>query len=359
MGEIVLDGVTKTFPDTVPALDHVVLRIDDGEFFGLVGPSGCGKSTVLRLIAGLESPTAGRIFLGERDVTDWPERDRHVGMVTQQNQLLHHLSAARNVSFPLEVRDPNGEIARVLDRVRDEAAMLGIEHLLDRSPAKLSEGERRLVQLARAVVSSPSTLLLDEPLANLEDQVRMRLRNDVVSVQRSRSLTTVMATASQQDAMAMCDRIAVLFDGIVHQVGDPYDVYDHPATTSVAAFFGEPAMNLLHATVQPDGALDVLGVTLRTARQVPEPGADVIVGVRPDEVILGGALDDTIEVGVVATEPLGHVTHVHAETRRGSRFNCVMRGAPPPLGTTLDVGLPGHRVHLFEAISGDALSHPA
>ncbi|MEM9515497.1 MAG: ABC transporter ATP-binding protein [Actinomycetota bacterium] len=359
MGEIVVDRVTKTFPGTVPALDDVALHIDHGEMFGLVGPSGCGKSTVLRLIAGLDQPTAGRIFIGGRDVTEWPERDRHVGMVTQQNQLLHHLTAARNVAFPLEVRDPDTHDDHILDRVHTEAALLGIEHTLDRSPSKLSEGERRRVQLARAVVSSPATLLLDEPLSNLEDQVRLTLRNDLMSVQRNRGLTTVMATAGQQDAMAMCDRVAVLFDGIVHQIGDPFEVYDRPATTSVAAFFGEPAMNLLPATIEPDGAFSVLGVRVVSPRTIPTRGPEVIVGVRPDEVVVGGALDAAIEVGVVATEPLGHVTHVHAETRRGDRFNCVLRGAPPPIGTTLDIGLRPDRVHVFEPISGDALVHPA
>ncbi len=359
MGAIVVDRVTKAFPDTVPALDDMSLRIDDGELFGLVGPSGCGKSTVLRLIAGLDRPTAGRIFIGERDVTDWPERDRHVGMVTQQNQLLHHLTAARNVAFPLEVRDPNSHEDHILDRVHAEASLLGIEHTLDRSPSKLSEGERRRVQLARAVVSSPSTLLLDEALANLEDQVRLTLRNDLVSVQRDRGLTTVLATANQQDAMAMCDRVAVLFDGIVHQIGNPFDVYDRPATTSVAAFFGEPAMNLLPATIEADGAFSVLGVRVVSPRAIPTDSAEVIVGVRPDEVVIGSALDSAIEVGVVATEPLGHITHIHGETRRGHRFNCVLRGAPPPVGTTLDIGLRPDRVHVFEPISGDALVHPS
>ena len=249
------------------------------------------------------------------------------------------------------------------DLVELEAAQLGIGHLLDRKPSTLSEGERRLVQLARCIVRSPSTLLMDEPLANLEDQVRLRLRGEIVRIHRERGLTTVMATANQHDAMAMSDRIGVLFDGVLDQVGTPFDVYDRPATARVAAFFGEPGMNILPARVRwrsGERVVDVLGVELRLRTPLVDAyvDQDILVGVRPEDLVAGGPVDESIEVHIKAVEPLGHQTMVETLTSGGVRVDCVLPGMPPPVGTTLDLAIPSGRVHLFDAITGQAIIHP-
>ena len=225
--------VTKTYEDGQLALDGFDLTIEPGELFSLVGPSGCGKTTVLRILSGLESPTAGQVWLGERNITTLETRERGLAMITQQNQLLNKRTAAGNIRFPLEVRDPRTWTHTPDELLEFEASHLNIKDLLDRKASTLSEGERRIVQLARCIIKSPSTLLMDEPFAYLEDQIRLRLRADIVRIHRDRGLTTIMATASQHDAMAMSDRIGVLIDGILHQVGTPSDVYDRPETADI------------------------------------------------------------------------------------------------------------------------------
>jgi multiple sugar transport system ATP-binding protein len=356
--------VTKSWADDPPALDHLNLTVEPGEFVSLVGPSGCGKTTALRILGGLESPTSGRVYLGGRDITALPTRDRNFGLVTQQNQLIKHLTAARNIKFPLEMRDPEGDHGSFDDRLAGEARALGITHLLDRSPKHMSEGERRIVQLARAVIGTPSTLLLDEPFGYLEDQVRLRLRGDIMRIHADRGLTSLMVTASQHDAMAMSDRIVVLFDGVVHQIGTPRDVYERPATSRVARFFGEPPMNVVPAPVTAGGGgrqVEILGrsVPVWTPLVDAYHGRTVLVGFRPEDVVAGEAADVGIEVRVRATEPLGRMTLVEGVTRDGVRIDCTVPGAPPPLGLTLDLGLRPDRIHLFDPATELAVLHPA
>jgi multiple sugar transport system ATP-binding protein len=356
--------VTKSWDDDPPALDHLNLAVDPGELVSLVGPSGCGKTTALRILGGLESPTAGRVYLGERDITELPVRERNFGLVTQQNQLLKHMSAARNIRFPLEMRNPEGHRTAFDEHLAREAAALRITHLLDRSPKHMSEGERRVVQLARAVIGTPSILLLDEPFGYLEDQVRLRLRGDIVHINRERGLTTLMVTASQHDAMAMSDRIAVLFDGVIHQIGSPLDVYDRPATAQVARFFGEPPMNVVPARVVVDGdgrRLELLGRSLPVWTPLVDEYHDraILVGFRPEDVVAGDPADTGIEVRVRATEPLGRMTLVDGVTPHGVRIDCTVPGAPPPIGLTLDLGLRPERLHLFDPATGFAVLHPA
>jgi multiple sugar transport system ATP-binding protein len=204
---------------------------------------------------------------------------------------------------------------------------------------------------------------MDEPLAYLEDQIRLRLRADIMRVHHDRGLTTLMATASQDDAMAMSDRIVVMFDGVVHQVGAPFDVYDHPITAQVAAFFGEPGMNILPASVRLVGGeriVDLLGLRLRLWTPVLDDFAEqpILVGIRPEDLVPGGKTTESIEARVKAVEPLGRQTLTEACTPHGERIDCVLPGMPPPIGTTLDLGVPADRLHLFDPVTRRAIFHP-
>ena len=363
MNGIVFADVSKVYPDGPPALDDFNLAIDAGEMISLVGPSGCGKTTVLRILAGLEEPTAGRVFVGGRDFTGVETRDRGFALITQQNQLLGKRTAGGNIRFPLDVGDPRDRPDNRDELVDFEASHLRIGHLLDRKPSTLSEGERRVVQLARCIIRSPSTLLMDEPLAYLEDQIRLRLRADIMRVHVDRGLTTLMATASQDDAMAMSDRIVVMFDGVVHQVAEPFDIYDYPDTAQVAAFFGAPGMNVLPASVRSVGGeriVDLLGLELKLWTPLLDrfAGQPVLVGIRPEDLVPGGKATESIEVRVKAVEPLGRQTLTETQTRHGERIDCVLPGMPPPIGTTLDLGVPPNRLHLFDPVTQRAVFHP-
>ncbi len=361
--DLVLDDVTKAWPDSPPALDHLSLTIPAGQLVGLVGPSGCGKSTALRILAGFEEPTAGRVLLGTRDITRMDSRERHFGLITQQNQLLGHLTAGRNISMPLELRSQTATVDEIDRRLRREAGPLGIEHLLEQRASRLSAGQQRLVQLARAVIGAPVALLMDEPLAYLEDQVRLRLRAEIVRLHHERGLTSLLVTASQHDAMAMCDRIAVLFDGRLEQYASPADVYQRPATVEVARFFGEPPMNILTGRVDVIGGrrrISVLGrwVPVHTPEVDVYHGRDIVVGVRPEDLVAGQPMEESVEVTVEVTESVGFRTAVTASTAAGVRVECFTGGRGPRPGTVLDVQVPTDRLHLFDPATGLAILHP-
>ncbi|MEP1125434.1 MAG: ABC transporter ATP-binding protein [Ilumatobacter sp.] len=363
MQGIVLDDVTKAWPGAPAAVDHLDLAISAGEFVGLVGPSGCGKTTVLRILCGLEAPTSGRVLVGSRDITNIASRDRYFGLVTQQNQLLGHLSAGRNICFPLEVRQERATVGDIDQRLRREASRLGLESLLDRRPSTLSEGQRRRVQLARAVIGAPVALMLDEPLANLEDQVRARVRAEIVATHHDRGLTSLMATADQRDAMAMCDRIAVLVDGRLEQYATPADVYDRPATVDVADFFGEPSMNILAGRVDAGGGgrhVSVLGhrIPVTTSAIDPYHGGDVVVGVRPEDLVVGAPTTDGIEAVVRTTESVGYQTMVYAEAL-GVPVAFLTPGRAPRADTVLDLAIPPDRLHFFDPRTRMAIHHPS
>ena len=356
------DDVSVAYDAGPPALDHLDLTIGGGELFGLVGPSGCGKTTALRVLAGLERPTSGRIRHGGRDITKLPARKRRFGYVTQQNQLMDHLTTAGNIAFPLELA-PRRRGDRPRERAREEAARLGIEHLLDARPTTLSEGQRRLAQLARAIIGAPGGLLLDEPLGFLEQTARVRVRAAIAESHHERGLTSVMATADQGEAMHLCDRIAVLFDGVVEQVAPPQVVYARPATARVAAFFGEPEMNIVPAAVHvrgPDRFVEVLGhpVRLRTPELDVYAGRSVLVGIRPDDVEVGGPSDRSVGCLVERSEGHGSAARLRTVAPDGTTIRCSVGGRAPSFGAVLDVAFPADRLHLFDPSTGIAIHHP-
>src|SRR4051795_13135534 len=290
MGRVALDHVSKRFDD-VAAVDDLTLEVADEEFLVLLGPSGCGKSTALRMIAGLEEPSAGTITIGDRVVNDVEAKDRDVAMVFQSYALYPHMSVRKNIEFPLRSRRlPPAERTQL---VREAAESLALEPLLDRKPAQLSGGQRQRVALARAIVREPAAFLMDEPLSNLDAKLRVQTRAELVELQRRLQATVVYVTHDQVEAMTMGHRIAIMSDGVLQQVGAPQDVYAAPANLFVARFIGTPPMNTVPGPV------------------VGESDA-VVIGLRPEHLAFAGA--DAPEPGFDATvtvvESLGHERHV-------------------------------------------------
>jgi multiple sugar transport system ATP-binding protein len=308
MAGIELKEVVKTFPNGVRAVDGVDLTIEDGEFMVLVGPSGCGKTTLLRCIAGLEDVTDGAIFIGDRDVTDIPAKQRDIAMVFQNYALYPHMTVRRNLAFGLKVRGtPRKEIAV---RIAQAARLLGLEELMDRRPLALSGGQRQRVAMGRAIVRRPAVFLMDEPLSNLDAKLRVRVRADLARLHEQLGVTTVYVTHDQVEAMTLGERAAVMNAGTVQQVDTPQGLYWSPVNLFVAAFIGSPSMNLVEAHLA-EGALHFAGFALPLAAL----GADaaklpdrVILGIRPEhfaEVENCETPEWSIEGAVTVEENLG------------------------------------------------------
>jgi multiple sugar transport system ATP-binding protein len=311
VSEIVLDGITKIYPGGVRAVSEASLTIESGEFMVLVGPSGCGKSTLLRMIAGLEEVTEGVILIGERDVTDLAPRHRDIAMVFQNYALYPHISVRRNLGYGLKVRKaPKDEIDR---RVSQVARMLGLEELLERRPAELSGGQRQRVAMGRAIVREPAAFLMDEPLSNLDAKLRVGMRAELARLHERLRVTTVYVTHDQIEAMTLGERVTVMRDGFVQQVGEPQLLYRDPANLFVAAFIGSPSMNLVEATVE-NGTVSFAGERLPLApNRRPTRDGRMILGIRPEDLedveFADGGLP-AIEVDVAVLEELGAEVHV-------------------------------------------------
>ena len=252
MSAVLLSGIVKRFGD-VTAIAGVDLQVDSGEFLVVLGPSGCGKTTLMRTVAGLERPNQGSVHIGEREVTALPPRKRGIAMVFQSYALYPHMTVANNIAFPLKAQGRARSRAERDRRVRQAARKVSIDHLLDRRPRQLSGGERQRVAIARAIVTEPEVLLLDEPLSNLDAKLRAYARDELKFFQRELGITTIFVTHDQIEAMGLGDRIVVMEQGLVQQVGPPQAIYDRPANTFVATFLGSPGMNLL--PVAPDELL--------------------------------------------------------------------------------------------------------
>ncbi len=289
MATVTYDKATRIYPGTErPAVDALDLEIADGEFLVLVGPSGCGKSTSLRMLAGLEDVNAGRILIGERDVTDVQPKDRDIAMVFQNYALYPHMSVADNMGFALKIAGtPKAEIRQ---RVEEAAKILDLSEYLDRKPKALSGGQRQRVAMGRAIVRQPQVFLMDEPLSNLDAKLRVQTRTQIASLQRRLGVTTVYVTHDQTEAMTMGDRICVLKDGILQQVGSPSDLYDTPKNVFVAGFIGSPAMNIGEFKVS-DGAAKLGAAVIPLPRAAldalsAEDAGRITVGFRPESLDL-------------------------------------------------------------------------
>jgi multiple sugar transport system ATP-binding protein len=355
MATVTFDKATRLYPgSSVPAVDSLDLHVGDGEFLVLVGPSGCGKSTSLRMLAGLEEVNAGDIFIGERNVTDVPPKDRDIAMVFQNYALYPHMTVAENMGFALKIAGINKDERAT--RVLEAAKLLDLEPYLDRKPKALSGGQRQRVAMGRAIVRQPQVFLMDEPLSNLDAKLRVQTRTQIASLQRRLGVTTVYVTHDQTEALTMGDRIAVLKDGILQQVGSPRDLYETPNNIFVAGFIGSPAMNLFPADVT-DGGVQFGTAVAPVAREVLASTSEtsVTVGVRPEDMIVSTSGEGLL-VEVELVEELGADGYLYGKTEvQGQRVDVVARvdgRMHPNSGDRVYITPEPKHVHVFDTTSG-------
>jgi multiple sugar transport system ATP-binding protein len=365
MASIRLDRVDKRYPNGYVAARELSLDVADGELLVLVGPSGSGKSTVLRMIAGLESPTGGRLFIGDRDVTRLPPQERDIAMVFQSYALYPHMTVRENLSFGLRLRKQAPAV--IAQRVRDVAESIGLSALLDRKPAQLSGGQRQRVALGRAIVREPQAFLFDEPLSNLDAQLRVETRAELARLHRRLGATMVYVTHDQVEAMTLGTRVAVLKEGVLQQVAPPMELYRRPANQFVGAFIGSPAMNFVSGQLDHARGGSIFSSAAVTM-EVPCDGAaggEVVLGIRPQDVTFAGRdARDASESGalrgtVSLVEPLGSEQIVYLSIGAQN----LVAIAPPDLSLHVDevvpLRIPSSAVHLFDARSGARLPSPS
>jgi multiple sugar transport system ATP-binding protein len=344
MATLRIDQLTKTFPGGTHAVDRVDLEVADGELLVLVGPSGCGKSTTMRLVAGLERPTAGTIAIGGRDVTALRPQERDVAMVFQSYALYPHKTVRDNLAFGLRMRGVGkDEIAR---KVADAARVLELEALLDRKPRALSGGQRQRVALGRAIVRSPQVFLLDEPLSNLDARLRVQTRTELARLQRRLAATMLYVTHDQEEAMTLGDRVAVMRDGRIEQLGPPLELYRRPTSTFVAGFVGSPAMNLISCAIAD-------GVARAGALAIPvaAPAGTAVLGVRPPDIELVAPDRGDARGRIEVIEALGRELLCHLDLAEATPDLRVLAPADAELreGDLVGVALRRDRLHVFDA----------
>jgi multiple sugar transport system ATP-binding protein len=351
MASVEVRGVHKAYGAT-KVIHGVDIGIQDGEFVILVGPSGCGKSTLLRMIAGLENITGGEVLIGARVVNNVPPKERDIAMVFQNYALYPHMSVADNMAFSMKLR--KAPASEIKERVDKAAKILGLEKLLDRYPRQLSGGQRQRVAMGRAIVRDPQVFLFDEPLSNLDAKLRVSMRSEIKSLHQRLKTTTIYVTHDQIEAMTMADKIVVMHDGIVEQMGAPLDLYDRPDNIFVAGFIGSPSMNFIKGSLTGSGFRDTTGAVWGIgAAPAAADGRPCIFGLRPEHIRLDPA-------GVPATvnviEPMGSETQVVVEAG-GQTITCVFREritARP--GDTIFISPDKSVTHLFDEGTGKRLN---
>ncbi|MGQ1799042.1 ABC transporter ATP-binding protein [Kocuria oceani] len=379
MSSVRYTNVTCQYPGaSSPSVTDLSLEVADGEFLVLVGPSGCGKSTTLRMLAGLEEVTGGNIYIGDRDVTDVPSKDRDIAMVFQNYALYPHMTVAENMGFALKIAKISAEERR--RRVEEAAKILDLTDYLERKPKALSGGQRQRVAMGRAIVRSPQVFLMDEPLSNLDAKLRVQTRTQIASLTRRLGVTTVYVTHDQVEAMTMGDRVAVLKDGHLMQVDTPRNLYDRPATEFVAGFIGSPAMNLFRAPISGDTVqLGTVRIPLTRTQQAALTGTKVTIGIRPedfhpaaegtglpivadvveelgaDAFVYGHLAPVTAANTVVQVDPTTESTTREESSGTHEIVVRVEGRTPPRAGTTIWVTPTVEHIHLFDATTGARL----
>jgi multiple sugar transport system ATP-binding protein len=354
MASVEIRGVRKAFGST-NVIHGVDVSISDGEFVVLVGPSGCGKSTLLRMIAGLENITAGEILIGERVVNKLPPKERDIAMVFQNYALYPHMTVAHNMAFSMKLRGaPQSEIDA---RVNRAAEILGLSQLLERFPRQLSGGQRQRVAMGRAIVRDPQVFLFDEPLSNLDAKLRVQMRTEIKELHQNLKTTTVYVTHDQIEAMTMADKIVVMRDGYVEQIGVPLEVYDTPQNIFVAGFIGSPAMNFLQGAIRMNGRLGFSGpggsdLPLTTAPRGSD-GRKAIYGIRPEHFRIA---DDGAEAVIQVVEPTGSEVQIVVKLGDAEVIAAFRERHPFKPGDKIRLKPDPKLVHLFDAASGQRLT---
>lgn len=361
MAQVILNDITKRFGN-VTAVDNISLDIHDKEFIVLVGPSGCGKSTTLRMVAGLEEITSGTIKIGDTVVNDVPPKDRDIAMVFQNYALYPHMDVYNNMAFGLKLRKfPKNEIDR---RVKEAAKLLGIENLLDRKPKALSGGQRQRVAVGRAIVREPKVFLMDEPLSNLDAKLRVQMRAELSKLHNRLQTTIIYVTHDQTEAMTMGDRIVVMKDGHIYQVGAPLEIYNRPDNVFVAGFIGSPAMNFLDVVLKKEGETYIIDaktfkveIPAKKAASIKDigkyVGKQVILGIRPEDIEDAAIVGDdpqhaVIEADVDVTEPMGAEVFVYFSSGDNSFIARLDATTSAADGSKLKVGMNMNKIHLFD-----------
>ncbi len=367
MAEVKLENVSKIYDGKVTAVRDVTATINDKEFVVLVGPSGCGKSTVLRMIAGLEEITAGTVTIGDRIVNDVPPKDRDIAMVFQNYALYPHMTVYDNLAFGLKLRKYSK--SEIDQRVKEAAKILGIESYLERKPKALSGGQRQRVALGRAIVRQPKVFLFDEPLSNLDANLRVQMRTEISRLHHRLQTTMIYVTHDQIEAMSMGDRIVVMRDGVVQQVDTPLTIYHHPTNKFVAGFIGSPTMNFIAGRLQMNGTISFRQDNATLTLPLPSPVAErmkgvsagpVTLGIRPEHIHMHKPADVTTVAPIPAmidvVEPVGNEIFVYFTT--GASTQLVARIATdhaPVVGKQCELLVDTSRIHLFDHSTERAL----
>ncbi|WP_299706619.1 ABC transporter ATP-binding protein [uncultured Tateyamaria sp.] len=352
MANLSLRTLTKAYAQT-EVLHGINLDVADGEFIVFVGPSGCGKSTTLRMIAGLEEVTSGEVVIGDRVVNHLEPKERDIAMVFQNYAIYPHMSVKKNIAFGLRssrMSRPDKEA-----RIAEVAGILDMTHLLDRKPAQLSGGQRQRVAIGRAMVRDPAVFLFDEPLSNLDAQLRTQMRLEIKKLHQRVGNTIIFVTHDQVEAMTMADRIVIMKDGHIQQVGTPSEVYHSPANTFVAQFIGAPSMNMLPGTLNGGSVRLASGQSVGTTH-TSTTSRPILLGVRPDDLTLQGTGQTVVTGHVAVREPLGAETLIYVTTEAGEVIAKADGRNPPDVGAHVTLSADPTNVHVFDAGSGAVLT---
>ncbi len=359
MAALSISHLVKHYEDR-KILHGIDLNIQDGEFLALVGPSGCGKSTLLRTIAGLETSSEGTITMGNRVLNDVAPKDRDMAMVFQNYALYPHLTVNDNLGFALKIKGVEQRTRQ--EQIQRVAAALGLEQELDRYPRQLSGGQRQRVAMGRAIIRRPSAFLFDEPLSNLDAKLRIQMRTEIKTLHQKLRTTTIYVTHDQVEAMTMADRIVVMRQGRIEQIGTPLQLYDRPVNAFVAAFIGSPAMNLLPGVVQHIGQSAYVNTAEGFVFPVPAlsclagHGTRVLVGIRPEHLRISQN-DDGLQARVIVVEPTGSETHVATKLGNHSLLISLRERFSREAGSTIRLLPDVNHIHVFDEESGQRLNH--